>query len=245
MPSPSPDELPAPRWALVTGGGVRGGAAIARSLHARGLNLILHHRDRSAEEAGRLAAELEAARPASTRLWQAELSQQSISLPPELAALPVTVLVCNASRYRKAELEDATAFAIDHAIHVGAHRAIIAALRPGLESIIGISDIGIDRAPPGYLSYTVAKAALEAMILALAVELAPQTRCNVVRPGSLPYPEDWHDYYRAQQISESIPLRRLGSFDELAQAVAFLALDAHYVTGQVLAVDGGRSRFSW
>jgi pteridine reductase len=80
------------------------------------------------------------------------------------------------------------------------------------------------------------------MTLALANDWAPDVRFNVVQPGTLPYPDSWKDEDRARRIEQSIPLRRVGTFDDLAGAVVFLALDASYVTGQVLAVDGGRSR---
>ena len=80
------------------------------------------------------------------------------------------------------------------------------------------------------------------MILALANDWAPYVRFNVVQPGTLPFPLDWSDDERKRKIMESIPLGRIGSFEELAGAVVYLALDATYVTGQVLAVDGGRSR---
>ena len=82
-----------------------------------------------------------------------------------------------------------------------------------------------------------------ALLLTLAVEWAPDVRCNVVAPGALPFPADWMDASRAEQIQRSVPLGRAGSFDDLAGAVKWLALDAPYVTGQVLAVDGGRSRW--
>ena len=114
--------------------------------------------------------------------------------------------------------------------------------RPALRSVVGITDIAVERAPVGYLAYTVAKGALQTLLLALANEWAPHVRVNIVQPGTLPFPPDWNDPDRTRRILASIPLGRIGSFEELAAVVAFLALDASYVTGQVLAVDGGRSR---
>jgi pteridine reductase len=108
--------------------------------------------------------------------------------------------------------------------------------------VVAITDIAVDRPPKGHLSYTTAKGALQTMMLALANDWAPHVRFNVVQPGTLPFPEHWHDEERARKIQESIPLGRLGTYEDLAGAVVYLALDATYVTGQVLAVDGGRSR---
>jgi pteridine reductase len=79
------------------------------------------------------------------------------------------------------------------------------------------------------------------MMLALAVEWAPQVRCNVVAPGSLPFPEAWADKDRELAVRASIPLGRLGDFSDLANAVRWLTLEATYVTGEVIKVDGGRS----
>lgn len=83
--------------------------------------------------------------------------------------------------------------------------------------------------------------ALQSLVLTLAVDWAPTVRCNMVQPGTLPYPADWTDKARRAAINASIPPALTGTFTELAQAVIGLALDAHYITGQVLAVDGGRS----
>ena len=136
-------------------------------------------------------------------------------------------------------------------IHVIANSLILQALRlpkamsapaQSLRSVVAVTDIAVDRAPKGHIAYTTAKGALQSMILALANDWAPYVRFNVVQPGTLPFPDEWTDDVRKQKIMESIPLGRIGSFEELASAVVYLALDATYVTGQVLAVDGGRSR---
>jgi pteridine reductase len=78
---------------------------------------------------------------------------------------------------------------------------------------------------------------------ALAVQWAPDVRCNALAPGAMDWHEGWTDEARRHDILSSIPLARIGRFDELAGAVAWLALDASYVNGQVLKMDGGRS--SW
>jgi len=164
-------------------------------------------------------------------------------VPDWLVQLAPAFCICNASTYQPSALDDAVRATEDHAIHVRAHAAILAALRPGLRSVVAVSDVHAERPARGYVWYSVSKAALQALVLTLAVEWAPDVRCNVVAPGTLPYPESWHDPERGRRVQASIPLQRLGTFDELAAVVAWLALDAHYVTGQVLAVDGGRTRW--
>lgn len=239
-------------WALVTGAAARGGAAIARALHARGRSVVVHHSPRSIAQGERLVAELLALRPGSARAWCAEFDQDALPVPPWLVALGLEVVVCNASVFRPSTVGDAARARSDLAVHLGAHGAILAALLPGapdpqrrvaLRSVVAVTDIHVGRPAPGHVWYTVAKAGLQALMCALAVDWAPQVRFNVVQPGTLPYPDDWTDDSRSARIEASIPMRRQGSFDELARAVAWLALDADYVTGQVLAVDGGRSRF--
>jgi pteridine reductase len=172
-------------------------------------------------------------------------------VPTWIATLGVTVLICNASAYQTSTVDDVEKATRDIIIHIGANSAILTALRPSmspsapaqsLRSVVAITDIAVDRAPKGHVSYTTAKGALQTMILALANDWAPYVRFNVVQPGTLPFPDDWTDEERKQRIMESIPLGRVGSFEDLAGAVVFLAIDAPYVTGQVLAVDGGRSR---
>jgi pteridine reductase len=238
-------------WALVTGASGRGGAAVSRALHARGLSIVIHHAPRSIGQAEALQAELDALRPRSTRLWSADFAAHEFAVPGWIAEQGISVLVCNASSYSPSTVADHQRVARDIAIHIGANMAILMALRPSmsptapppsLQSVVAITDISVDRAPKGHLSYTTAKGALQTMILALANDWAPYVRFNVVQPGTLPFPLDWTDEERKHKIMESIPLGRIGSFEELASAVVYLALDATYVTGQVLAVDGGRSR---
>lgn len=238
-------------WALVTGAASRGGEAIVRALHARGLAVVIHHSPRSTAAAEGLRAALHAARPDSARLWGADFATAPLAVPDWLIALAPEVLVCNASVYRPSQVDDAALAQADLAVHLHAHAAILAALLPGapapqrkvaLRSVVAVTDVHVERPPRGYVWYTVAKAALQAMMGAMAVDWAPRVRFNVVQPGAMPYPPDWTDTERAAQIEASIPMGRLGRFDELARAVVWLALDADYVTGQVLAVDGGRSR---
>lgn len=240
MPDPNTTNT---KWALVTGASARGGAAISRRLHAEGCGVVLHHSPRSVEAATRLHDELEAARPGSARLWCADFAGgQPPALPDELTALGIAVCVCNASAYEPSTLEDMARARVDWSVHVLSHAAILAALRPRLRAVVAISDIHVERPDPGYVWYTLTKAALQSMVLTLSREWAPEVRCNVIQPGALPLPEGWGEA-RTQAVLSSIPAGRLGRFEELAETVAWLALRADYVTGQVIAVDGGRGRW--
>jgi pteridine reductase len=107
--------------------------------------------------------------------------------------------------------------------------------------IVNIVDIHAERPLKGYAVYSVAKAGLAAMTRALAVELAPDVRVNGVSPGAIAWPEDGQfPPAERERIIATTPLARLGSPEDIAQAVHFLAC-APYVTGQIVSVDGGRS----
>jgi pteridine reductase len=238
-------------WALVTGGSGRGGAAICRALHARGMSVVIHHTARSLEQAKGLQAELEAIRPGTTRLWCADFTDPALAVPAWIPKLGISVLVCNASTYHPGDLSQVEAAAREVALYITSNAAILHALRPSssvsagpptLRSVVAVTDISVERIPKGHVAYTTGKGALQSFMLTLATDWAPYTRFNVVAPGTLPFPEDWKDEERERKIMETIPLGRIGSFEDLAGAVVYLALDATYVTGQVLAVDGGRSR---
>ena len=229
-------------WALVTGGSSRGGAAICRVLHGAGLNVVVHHSPASTSKANVLLDELVRARPDSAKLWQADLSAP-VEVPDWLIGLEPQHCVCNASVYRPSDLGDATRATQDWAVHVASHAVILSSLKPTLRTVTAITDIHIDRPARGYVWYTVAKSALQTLALALSLEWAPRVRCNVVSPGAFPFPDDWSDDTRRRAVEMSIPLDRIGRFEELAETVRWLTLDAHYVTGQVIAVDGGRSRW--
>lgn len=239
------------KWALVTGASGRGGAAITRALHARGLSVVIHHTPRSLDRAVELQIKLETVRPDSTALWSADFTADDFSVPAWLTTRGIEVVVLNASAYHASTVDNIDRAHLDMMIHITANATILTALRPStdpmakpqaLRSVVAITDIAVDRPPKGHVSYTTAKGALQSMMLALANDWAPWVRFNVVQPGTMPYPESWTDDERAKKINESIPLQRLGTFEDLAGAVVYFAIDATYVTGQVLAVDGGRSR---
>jgi pteridine reductase len=109
--------------------------------------------------------------------------------------------------------------------------------------IVNIVDIHADLPMHGHLLYNIAKSGLAGLTRALAQELAPQVRVNGVAPGVSLWPENaaWQDAEQRRKIIAHTLLKREGEPDDIAKTVQFLIADAPYITGQVIAVDGGRS----
>jgi pteridine reductase len=236
--------------ALVTGGARRVGAAIVRHLHAAGASVAIHcHHSRSAAEA--LAAELERLRPGSARAFGADLL--------DLDALPRLVdsvlqhcgalhlLVNNASSFEATPFGAVTPAQWQDLMGTNLRAPLFLAqaaapeLRRRRGAIVNIVDIHGLRPLPDYAVYSTAKAGLIHLTKALARELAPEVRVNGVAPGPVLWPEGGMDEALKQKIIGRTLLKRAGEPDDIARAVRFFAADAPYVTGQVLAVDGGRS----
>jgi pteridine reductase len=238
------------KTALVTGAARRVGAAIARRLHAAGANVVLHYRD-SATDADALAAELNAARAKSAATVKAELLAPIAPRALVSAAVDqfgrLDLLVNNASAFFPVPVGSIEASHWEELIgsNLRAPLFISQEAAPHLAkargSIVNIVDIHAERPLEGYAVYTVAKAGLAALTRSLAIELAPDVRANGVAPGAIAWPEDGQfDPEERKRILATTPLARIGSPEDIAQAVHFLAC-APYVTGQILAVDGGRS----
>lgn len=237
---------------LVTGAGRRIGAAITRALHGAGMRVVLHcHRSRA--EAEFLAASLEAARPGSAAVLQADLLDVD-RLPAlvERAAGAfgrLDALVNNASTFHATPMGAITPAAWDDLVGSNLRAPLFLAqaaaphLRTARGAIVNIVDIHAERPLPGYPVYSVAKAGLAGLTRALAIELAPEVRVNGVAPGAILWPEGGDDFPAAERerIERQTPLARTGNPAEVAGAVKYLLLDAPFVTGQILAVDGGRS----
>ncbi|RMH46704.1 MAG: pteridine reductase [Gammaproteobacteria bacterium] len=239
------------QWVLVTGGARRIGRAIVKAFHARGFNVWIHYRDSQAE-AESLAEGCHQIRQDSARTLRGDLTQTSdceqiVRQIKETTGL--NVLVNNASAFYPTPVESATMAEVQQLWEANAGAAfrltsaLTACLRAGRGSVVNIIDAMSERAQPGYVPYQMAKAGMMAMTRGLAVELAPDIRVNAVSPGAILWPEGkaaLDEEARASLLRE-IPLKRLGQPEDIAQMVVFLACDAHYVTGQVIAVDGGRS----
>jgi len=237
------------KTALVTGGARRIGAAIVRTLHAAGANVVVHYRG-SAVAAQALAAELESVRRHSCRTVCGDLLERDF-LPHlvETAASAfgsLDVLVNNASSFYPTTLgsvaEDQWQDLMGTNLQAPffAVQAAYPLLRERRGCVVNIIDIHAERPLRGYPVYSAAKAGLSGLTRALALELAPEVRVNGVAPGAILWPESPGAEDPAR-ILERVPLGRKGEPEDIATAVRFLALEAPYVTGQILAVDGGRS----
>lgn len=238
--------------ALVTGASRRIGAAIARELHAAGASVAIHYRDAEAE-AAKLEAELNAARAGSALKVKAELLAPVAPRALVGAALErfgrLDLLVNNASSFFPTRIGAIEASHWEELIGSNLRAPLFLAQEaaPHLQSsggsIVNVVDIHAERPLKGYVVYSIAKAGLAALTRSLALELGPAVRVNAVAPGAIAWPEDGQfENEERSRIVATTPLARVGSPEEVAQAVHFLAC-ARFVTGQILAVDGGRSVF--
>ena len=236
---------------LVTGGAKRVGAAIARRLHREGASLMLHYRG-SEREAKAMRAELNAVRADSVTLVQADL----LDVPGLSEIVRNTVgrferldaLVNNASTFFPTPVGEMTPANWDSLVGANLRaplflsQAAASHLKKAGGAIVNITDIHADRPLKSYVIYSIAKTGLVGLTRSLARELAPEVRVNGVAPGAIVWPEDgsWDDLTRQRIVSHTL-LRRTGEPDGIARAVYYLIAEAPYVTGQIIAVDGGRS----
>ena len=237
---------------LITGGAKRVGAAICRLLHAQGARLMVHYRS-SQMEAETLQAELNRQRPDSVAILQADL--HDLSRLPALVEDTLRhfgrldILVNNASSYYPTQIGEIGEAQWDDLVgsNLKAPLFLSQAAAPELRKrqgcIVNITDMHVERPKKGYVVYSVAKAGLATLTRSLAHELGPEVRVNAVAPGPVLWPEDnpdFDDSYRQKVIAQTL-LKRIGEPEDIAKAVRFLVADAPSITGQVIAVDGGRS----
>ncbi len=235
---------------LVTGAARRIGAAIVTRLQQNGARVAIHYRG-SADAAEELAAALNASREESAATFQADLL--------DTAALPTLVeqvvawggqldaLVNNASTFYPTPLGKVSDEQWDDL--VGSNfkaplflsQAALTHLRDSRGAIVNIVDIHAQRPLRNHPVYGPAKAALAMLTRSLAKDLAPDIRVNGVSPGAILWPEDGMSDAAQQTILRQVPLGRPGEPADIAGCVLYLLRDATYVTGQIVAVDGGRS----
>ncbi|WP_461516551.1 pteridine reductase [Porticoccus sp.] len=236
--------------ALVTGAARRIGAEIARTFHGAGFDIALHC-NRSSGEANCLAEELNHVRKDSACVFQAALGDVNAVKTLAQSVLGwrghLNVLVNNASSFYPTPLESASETHWEELVGSNLKgpyflcQALSEPLRKCHGSIINIADIYARTPLKGYSIYCIAKAGNAMMTKALAKELAPHVRVNGIAPGVILWPHSDEQMSEAvkQQVINRVPLQRIGSPTDIAKTALFLATDASYITGQIIAVDGG------
>ena len=236
------------KWALITGAAKRIGYSIAKQLHADGLNIIVHY-SKSRNEAIALQSELNHIRPNSAQIMQAELNNQfeleKFVAMLKVKSLPISILINNAAEFYPTPLGNTDYQTAQQllATNVLAPYLLAEQLAPFLKEhkgcIINLIDIHARRPLKDHGLYSISKAALEMATLSLAQELAPDIRVNGVAPGAILWPELSNDESQQHVLAE-IPLAKLGQAEDIAKLVSHL-VSATYISGQIIAVDGGRS----
>jgi pteridine reductase len=236
---------------LITGAARRVGAAMARTLQAAGANVMIHYRNSEAE-ARALVSELNSVRGGSASMVSGDLLEirklgklidETIKTFGQL-----DVLINNASTFYPTPVGEITE---DHwedllgtnlKVPLFLAQAATPALRATRGLVLNIADIHGMRPLRRYTTYSVAKAGLIMLTKSLARELGPQqVRVNAICPGPVMWPEERADRALQKKIVDRTQLKRAGAPEDVARAALFLCADAPYITGQVLAVDGGRS----
>ncbi|WP_257449928.1 SDR family NAD(P)-dependent oxidoreductase [Archangium lipolyticum] len=235
--------------AVVTGAGIRLGKAIALALAEAGFDLALHVHQ-STEGADEVARKARALGRAAT-VYRADLGSpqgvDSLASTLRQAHPAIDVLVNNAGIFERLAFEDITREQYHRmmGINLEAPFFLTQGLLPALRAaprplVVNLTDIAGERAESHYAHYSASKAGLIMLTRALAVELAPQVRVNAVSPGTVIFPEHFDEAARQAYLSR-IPFGREGSPEDVARVVVFLAREAPYISGQVIAVDGARS----
>lgn len=235
---------------LVTGGARRVGAAIARHLHAAGCTLAIHYH-RSAADAEALSAAFNGVRAGSAATFAGALEDDAT--PEALIGAVLSRfgrldgLVNNASAFYPTPIGQITPAHWDDLFAANARgpfflaQAATPALREARGAIVNIVDIYGERPLGGHTVYSMAKAALVMLTQALAKDLAPDVRVNAVAPGAILWPMSGKPDEAVDALLAKTPMARKGDPRDVAEAVRWLLKDAHYTTGQVIRVDGGRA----
>ncbi len=237
---------------LITGAARRIGAAITRAVHASGARVIVHcHRSRT--EADAIADELNRARADSCAVVQADLLELDglgrLADHAQSRFGRLDALVNNASSFYATpfgaigprEWDDLVGTNLRAPLFLA--QALAPALRTARGAVVNLVDIHAERPLRDFAVYSLAKAGLAGLTRALAVELAPEVRVNGVAPGAILWPDHGphFDPGERSRITAQTPLGRTGNPEDIASAVKYLLFDAPFVTGQILAVDGGRA----
>lgn len=240
---------PKDRVVLVTGAARRVGRAIALEFASRGARVVAHYRNSAAEAEELVATIVRGGGRAVAK--RADLSSrdevQSLVRAVEVEIGYVDVLVNNASEFFETPLLTTSDDDWERMLTANltapfwlARRCAAPMLNRGGGKIVNLLDVHAERYRDGYLAYCVSKAGLAMLTKGLAKELAPTVQVNGVAPGVVAWPADFDDERRRAELRR-VPAGRSGTPEDVARVVRFLCEEADYVTGQIVAVDGGKS----
>ena len=238
------------KWALITGAAKRIGECVVRRLHRHGAGIAIHYRQ-SAGPAEGLAAALNLKRPDSAIVLQADL-RKTADLPKLVKAVVdhagrLDILVNNASSFYATPLETVTEEQWDDLVNTNLKAPLFLSqaaalhLKQSSGVIVNMIDVHSTRPLRNHPVYGPTKAGLAMLTRSLAKDLAPHVRVNGVSPGAILWPDDGITEKLEESILKQVPLGRTGEPEDIASCVLYLIRDANYVTGQIIAVDGGRS----
>ena len=235
---------------FVTGGAKRIGKAIIELFAKDGWKVIIHYNNSKAD-AEALADSINAKNVDTAFIVQGDLDKadevNNIISKVDGFTETVDLLINNASTFYPTPIDEISEDHWEKLIgsNLKGPLFLIQGLKEKLKSsngsIINITDTNLSKGVANYSIYSAAKAGLEAITKGLARELAPEIKVNAIAPGAMLEPPDvtWTEDQK-NKVIESIPLNRMGSEQDIAEAVKFLA-HSEYITGQIIKVDGGRS----
>ena len=235
------------KTALISGGAVRIGAQIVRTLHESGYKVIIHCHQ-SEEIAQALCRELNSKRNSSAQVVVADLGDNEAIKKLTQTIKSLDLLVNNASVFYPTLTENYTIEDWNKIININLRAPFFLAtglskvLETSQGSIVNIIDIHSDRPLKNHSIYSISKAGMKMLTKTLAKELAPNIRVNGISPGSILWPQDESQLSEKEKMMmiDRVALKRQGSPNDIAQAVLFLA-NSKYITGQIINIDGGRS----
>jgi len=237
------------KWVLITGGAKRIGAKIARTLHAEEMNLVIHF-NTSSDAANGLCSELNSIRNDSAITIGSNLTNQTEVESLITKVIETTgqldVLINNASTFYPTPIEDITLDDWDNLVGTNLKAPLFLCkhaapyIKESRGCIINMVDIHARKPLKNHPIYGSAKSGLAMLTRSLDKDLAPEVRVNGIAPGMILWPENEPSEEIKQKVVDQIPLKRSGEPNDIAQTVLFLIANADYITGQIIAVDGGR-----